>query len=81
MRVFSKLRGSMFSLLPLSNSCRQEVMDLVAKSGKFSKKFEGFTGTSDPLGKKLNSSRTRQVLSWEPKYPSLAHFLGVASSE
>ncbi|CAJ1962251.1 unnamed protein product [Sphenostylis stenocarpa] len=57
---------------PLS---RQEVMDLVNKSGKFSKKFENFTGTDDPLGKRLNNSRTRQEVGWEPKYPSFAHFL------
>ncbi|KAG4956154.1 hypothetical protein JHK85_042534 [Glycine max] len=57
---------------PLS---RQEVMDLVYKSGKFSKKFEKFTGTDDPLGKRLNNSRTRQEVGWEPKYSSFAHFL------
>ncbi|RDY06581.1 hypothetical protein CR513_09406, partial [Mucuna pruriens] len=57
---------------PLS---RQEVMDLVIKSGKFSKKFEKFTGTDDPLGKRLNNSRTRQEVGWEPKYSSFAHFL------
>ncbi|KAG5240938.1 NAD(P)-binding Rossmann-fold superfamily protein [Salix suchowensis] len=60
---------------PLS---RQEVMDLVAKSGKFSKKFVAFTGTSDPLGKRLNNSKTREEIGWEPKYPSFAHFLGVS---
>ncbi|KAK2646481.1 hypothetical protein Ddye_021676 [Dipteronia dyeriana] len=57
---------------------RQEVMDLVNKSGKFGKKFEGFTGTTDPLGKRLSNSKTRQELEWEPKYPSFAHFLGVS---
>ncbi|XLR60377.1 hypothetical protein S83_011049 [Arachis hypogaea] len=57
---------------PLS---RQEVMDLVNQSGKFSKRFEKFTGTDDPLGKRLNNSRTRAELGWEPKYTSFAHFL------
>ncbi|KAG4384108.1 hypothetical protein AAZX31_13G197000 [Glycine max] len=57
---------------PLS---RQEVMDLVYKSGKFSKKFEKFTGTDDPLGKRLNNSRTCQEVGWQPKYSSFAHFL------
>ncbi|KAK4379983.1 hypothetical protein RND71_001845 [Anisodus tanguticus] len=57
---------------------RQEVMDFVNKSGKFEKKFEGFTGTSGPLGKKLNNSKTRAELGWEPKYPSFAQFLGVS---
>ncbi|CAN1164478.1 hypothetical protein LINPERHAP2_LOCUS25587 [Linum perenne] len=70
-----KLRGQI--LLGCDNHplSRQEIMDLVAKSGKFSRKFEGFTGTSDPLGKKLNNWRTRKLLSWEPNYPSFAHFL------
>ncbi|KAK7319233.1 hypothetical protein RJT34_03951 [Clitoria ternatea] len=57
---------------PLS---RQEMMDLVNNSGKFSKNFDKFTGTNDPLGKRLNNTRTRQVVGWEPKYPSFAHFL------
>ncbi|XP_050875584.1 uncharacterized protein LOC127079212 [Lathyrus oleraceus] len=57
---------------PLS---RQELMDLVEKSGKFSKKFEKFTGTNDPLGKRLNNSKTRQEVGWEPKYSSFGHFL------
>lgn len=56
---------------------RQEIMDLVNKSGKYNQKFERFTGTSDPLGKKLSNSKTRAELGWEPKYPSFAQFLGV----
>lgn len=36
------------------------------------------SGTKDPLGKKLNNSKTRAELGWEPKYPSFAHFLGVS---
>ncbi|KAF5950948.1 hypothetical protein HYC85_012941 [Camellia sinensis] len=57
---------------------RQEVMDLVNKSGKYSQKFEGFAGTNDPLGKKLNNEKTRKELGWKPKYPSFAQFLGVS---
>ncbi|KAL0844572.1 hypothetical protein Bca101_017818 [Brassica carinata] len=60
---------------PLS---RQEVMDLMDQSGKYDKKFKGFTSTSGPLGKKLNNSRTREEIGWEPKYPSFAQFLGVS---
>ncbi|KAJ0262341.1 hypothetical protein HA466_0052910 [Hirschfeldia incana] len=60
---------------PLS---RQEVMDLMDQSGKYDKKFKGFTSTSGPLGKKLNNSRTRKEIGWEPKYPSFAQFLGVS---
>ncbi|XP_074307136.1 uncharacterized protein LOC141642275 [Silene latifolia] len=57
---------------PLS---RQEIMDLVNQSGKFTKKFEAFTGVDGVLGKRLNNSKTREELGWQPKYPSFAHFL------
>ncbi|XP_071937820.1 uncharacterized protein [Coffea arabica] len=71
-----KLRSRIFLGCDNHPLSRQEVMDLVERSGKFSKKFQGFTGTSDPLGKKLNNSKTRAELGWEPKYPSFAQFLG-----
>nr|KYP62863.1 hypothetical protein KK1_017421 [Cajanus cajan] len=70
-----KFRGRIFLGCDNHPLSRQEIMDLVNKSGKFSKKFEKFTGTDDPLGKRLNNSRTRQELGWEPKYTSFAHFL------
>ncbi|XP_062176164.1 uncharacterized protein LOC133881242 isoform X2 [Alnus glutinosa] len=73
-----KFRGRIFLGCDNHPLSRQEVMDLVTKSGKFSKKFEGFTGTSDPLGKRLNNSKTREEIGWEPKYPSFSHFLGVS---
>ncbi|KAJ6430609.1 hypothetical protein OIU84_021909 [Salix udensis] len=73
-----KLRSQIFLGCDNHPLSRQEVMDLVAKSGKFSKKFVAFTGTSDPLGKRLNNSKTREEIGWEPKYPSFAHFLGVS---
>ncbi|KAK2383816.1 hypothetical protein QL285_071233 [Trifolium repens] len=57
---------------PLS---RQEMMDLVNGSGKFSKHFDKFNATDGPLGKRLNNTRTRQEVGWEPKYPSFANFL------
>ncbi|GMH29292.1 hypothetical protein Nepgr_031135 [Nepenthes gracilis] len=57
---------------PLS---RQEAMDLVNRSGKFRKTFVGFTGTNDPLGKRLNNSITRAEIGWQPKYGSFAQFL------
>ncbi|KAL5983900.1 hypothetical protein ACLOJK_017998 [Asimina triloba] len=60
---------------PLS---RQELMDLVNKSGRFRKKFSAFTGTAGPLGKKMNNSKTRAEVGWEPKYPSFAQFLGLS---
>ncbi|KAK9288300.1 hypothetical protein L1049_016751 [Liquidambar formosana] len=73
-----KLRGRIFLGCDNHPVSRQEVMDLVIKSGKFSKKFEGFTGTNDPLGKRLNNSKTREEIGWEPNYPSFAQFLGVS---
>ncbi|XWS14016.1 hypothetical protein CRYUN_Cryun36dG0087700 [Craigia yunnanensis] len=73
-----KLRGQIFLGCDNHPLSRQELMNLVAKSGKFSKKFEAFTGTSDPLGKKLNNTKTCKELGWEPKYPSFAHFIGVS---
>ncbi|CAM8988297.1 unnamed protein product [Rhodiola kirilowii] len=49
---------------PLS---RQEMMNLVDRSGKFSNTFVGFTGTAGPSGKKLNNTKTRKEIEWEPK--------------
>ncbi|XP_073135278.1 uncharacterized protein [Henckelia pumila] len=69
------LRGRIFLGCDNHPLSRQELMELVNKSGKFSKKFDAFTGTNDPLGKKLNNSKTRAELGWEPKYPSFAQFL------
>lgn len=72
-----KLRSHIFLGCDNHPLSRQEMMELVNKSGKFSKKFEGFTGTDGPLGKKLNNFKTRQEIGWEPKYPSFAHCLAV----
>ncbi|CAH9061660.1 unnamed protein product [Cuscuta epithymum] len=73
-----KFRGRIFLGCDNHPVSRQQVMDLVNKSGKYSQKFKGFTGTSDPLGKKLNNSKTRAELGWEPKYRSFAEFLGIS---
>ncbi|KAK2393973.1 hypothetical protein QL285_055861 [Trifolium repens] len=70
-----QFRGKIFLGCDNHPLSRQELMDLVDKSGKFSKKFEKFTGTDDPLGKRLNNSRTREEVGWEPKYTSFAYFL------
>ncbi|PWZ56508.1 1-phosphatidylinositol-3-phosphate 5-kinase FAB1B [Zea mays] len=61
---------------PLS---RQEIMDVVNNSGKFDTKFGGFTGTDGPLGKRMENSKTRAEIGWEPKYPSFTEFLGISS--
>ncbi|WVZ71151.1 hypothetical protein U9M48_019771 [Paspalum notatum var. saurae] len=61
---------------PLS---RQEIMDAVNRSGKFETKFEGFTGNDGPLGKRMENSKTRAEIGWEPKYPSFTEFLGLSN--
>ncbi|KAJ0477617.1 putative NAD(P)-binding domain superfamily [Helianthus annuus] len=73
-----KLCGRLFLGCDNHPVSRQEVMDLVAKSGKFDNTFVGFTGTDGVLGKKLNNSKTREEIGWEPKYKSFTHCLGVA---
>ncbi|KAK1275093.1 hypothetical protein QJS04_geneDACA000849 [Acorus gramineus] len=73
----TKLRGRTFMGCDNHPLSRQEIMDIVNRSGKFSKKFECFTGTDGPLGKRLNNSKTRAEIGWEPKYTSFANFLGV----
>uniref|UniRef100_A0A0E0C1Z2 NAD-dependent epimerase/dehydratase domain-containing protein n=2 Tax=Oryza meridionalis TaxID=40149 RepID=A0A0E0C1Z2_9ORYZ len=61
---------------PLS---RQEIIDLVNRSGKFDTKFQGFTGTDGPLGKRMDNSKTRAEIGWQPKYPSFTEFLGLSN--
>ncbi|KZV33277.1 hypothetical protein F511_05400 [Dorcoceras hygrometricum] len=61
------LRGRIFLGCDNHPLSRQELMELVNKSGKFR--------TNDPLGKKLDNSKTRAALGWEPKYPSFVQFL------
>ncbi|KAJ1283780.1 hypothetical protein BS78_03G152800 [Paspalum vaginatum] len=61
---------------PLS---RQEIMDAVNRSGKFESKFVGFTGNDGPLGKRMENSKTRAEIGWEPTYPSFTEFLGLSS--
>ncbi|KAF3324657.1 hypothetical protein FCM35_KLT10814 [Carex littledalei] len=71
-----KLRSRIFVGCDNHPLSRQEIMDLVNCSGKFSKKFEAFTGTDGPLGKKMNNSKTREEIGWEPKYPSFPGIFG-----
>lgn len=73
-----QLRGRTFLGCDNHPLSRQEVMELVTRSGKFSKKFEGFIGTGASLGKRLNNSKTRVEICWEPKYSSFAQFLGLS---
>ncbi|CAL4963673.1 unnamed protein product [Urochloa decumbens] len=61
---------------PLS---RQEIMDRVNRSGKFDTEFQGFTGTDGPLGKRMENSKTRAEIGWQPKYPSFTEFLGLSN--
>lgn len=61
---------------PLS---RQEMMEEVHKSGKFKEKFKGFTGVVGPLGKRMDNTKTRNEIGWEPKCRSFAEFLHISS--
>ncbi|XP_020397422.1 uncharacterized isoform X1 [Zea mays] len=61
---------------PLS---RLEIMDRVNRSRKFDTQFHGFTGTDGPLGKRMDNSKTRAKLGWQPKYPSFTEFLGLSN--
>ncbi|GJN41417.1 hypothetical protein PR202_gn00789 [Eleusine coracana subsp. coracana] len=71
----TKLRSHVFvgcDNLPLS---RQEIMDLVNRSGKFDTKFEGFTGTDGPLGKRMENSKTRAEIDGNPSIQTSLNFL------
>ncbi|PWZ10144.1 hypothetical protein Zm00014a_040360 [Zea mays] len=61
---------------PLS---RLEIMDRVNRSRKFDTQFHGFTGTDGSLGKRMDNSKTRAKLGWQPKYPSFTEFLGLSN--
>ncbi|KAM0951090.1 putative NAD(P)-binding domain superfamily [Dioscorea sansibarensis] len=72
-----KPRGQVFLGCDNHPLSRQDLMDAVNQSGKFSKKFMGFTGSDGPLGKRMYNSKTRAEIGWEPKYPSFRQFLGL----
>ncbi|KAH7654967.1 NAD(P)-binding domain-containing protein [Dioscorea alata] len=72
-----KLRSQVFLGCDNHPLSRQDLMDAVNRSGKFSKKFMGFTGSDGPLGKRMYNSKTRAEIGWEPKYPSFRQFLGL----
>ncbi|KAI4997156.1 hypothetical protein ZWY2020_052498 [Hordeum vulgare] len=74
-----RLRGRVFVGCDNQPLSRQEIMDRVNRSGKFDGKFEGFTGADGPLGKKMDNSKTRAEIGWEPKYPSFTEFLGLSN--
>ncbi|KAL6884680.1 hypothetical protein ACP4OV_010616 [Aristida adscensionis] len=73
----TKHRGRIFLGCDNKPLSRQEIMDAVSRSGKFETKFQGFTGIDGPLGKRMDNSKTRAEIGWEPKYPSFTEFLGV----
>ncbi|KAJ8493270.1 hypothetical protein OPV22_014991 [Ensete ventricosum] len=72
-----KLLGRTFNGCDNHPLSRQEIMDSVNRSGKYSKKFLGFTGSDGPLGKRMNNSKTRAEIGWEPKFGSFPQFLGL----
>ncbi|XP_039114950.1 uncharacterized protein LOC120250220 [Dioscorea cayenensis subsp. rotundata] len=72
-----KLRSQVFLGCDNHPLSRQDLMDAVNQSGKFSKKFMGFTGSDGPLGKRMYNSKTRAEIGWQPKYPRFRQFLGL----
>ncbi|RCV25438.1 hypothetical protein SETIT_5G166600v2 [Setaria italica] len=74
-----RLRGRIFVGCDNEPLSRQEIMDRVNRSGKFDTKFQGFTGTDGPLGKRMENSKTRAEIGWQPKYPSFTEFLGLSN--
>uniref|UniRef100_A0A3B6D591 NAD-dependent epimerase/dehydratase domain-containing protein n=3 Tax=Triticinae TaxID=1648030 RepID=A0A3B6D591_WHEAT len=74
-----RTRGRIFLGCDNKPLSRKEIMDAVNKSGKFDTEFQGFTGTDGPLGKRMENSKTRADIGWEPQYPSFTEFLGVDS--
>ncbi|XP_028550575.1 uncharacterized protein LOC110101475 isoform X3 [Dendrobium catenatum] len=74
-----KLRSRIFLGCDNNPISRKEIMDCVNRSGKYSGKFDGFTGNTDKPGKKMNNSKTRAEIGWEPKYSSFSHFLDQVS--
>ncbi|CAL9116371.1 unnamed protein product [Musa acuminata var. zebrina] len=75
--IKKKLRGRTFNGCDNHPLSRQEIMDSVNRSGKYSKKFLGFTGTDGPLGKRMTNSKTRAEIGWEPTFVSFPQFLGL----
>lgn len=74
-----RYRGHVFMGCDRCPLSRQEMMEEVNKSGKFEEKFKGFTGVVGPLGKKMDNTKTRNKIGWEPKYRSFAEFLHISS--
>ncbi|WOL15739.1 hypothetical protein Cni_G24520 [Canna indica] len=71
------LRGGIFNGCDDQPLSRQELMDCVNRSKRYSKKFLGFTGSDGPLGKRMNNSKTRTQIGWQPKFTSFPQFLGL----
>ncbi|XP_020584802.1 uncharacterized protein LOC110027634 isoform X2 [Phalaenopsis equestris] len=70
-----KLRSRIFLGCDNDPMSRGELMDCVNQSGKFSERFQGFTGNSDKQTKRTNNSKTRAEIGWEPKYSRFSDFL------
>lgn len=52
----------------------QDMMDATFACGKFAGSCE-FTGEGGDPGKKVNNSKTRAAVKWEPKYGSFVAFM------
>ncbi|KAK8956455.1 hypothetical protein KSP40_PGU009881 [Platanthera guangdongensis] len=81
----TNLRGRVFLGCDNNYISWRELMDCVNQSEKYSNKILAFTGTAElnghNLGKKMNNSRTRVEIGWNPKYPSFPLFLGLPGDQ
>lgn len=62
----------------LSSSLLFSAQALVSYSLVHNLKSALTAGTDGPLGKRMENSKTRAEIGWEPKYPSFTEFLGLS---
>ena len=73
----ARQRGRVYLASDGAPITRAQLMDAVIASGLFppDSRAPPFTGTTGPLGKRLDSSATRQALGWTPQWQSFTQFL------
>ncbi|KAL6615314.1 hypothetical protein ACP70R_037584 [Stipagrostis hirtigluma subsp. patula] len=74
-----RLRGRIFVGCDNEPLSRQEIMDRVNRSGKFDYQVSRLHWTDGPLGKRMENSKTRAEIGWQPKYPCFTEFLGLSN--
>ncbi|EFJ34402.1 hypothetical protein SELMODRAFT_438793 [Selaginella moellendorffii] len=70
-------RGRVFMGCDGTPMSRQEIMDVVSKNQECKTTF---TGSDGPLGKKMDGSKTREELHWQPRYKSFEEFMKLHSA-